>query len=92
MALKIKENNGTFFIEGSINASTVKQFKNHVEFLLLYTKGVTLNIDEVTEIDTNGMHALRDLYTVALIKNKSFYIIGNGCKEIFQDFESNLAA
>lgn len=92
MALEIKENNGTFFIEGMINASTVKQFKNHVEFLMLYTKGVTLNIDSVTEIDANGMHALRDLYTIALIENKSFYITGNGCKEIFQDFESNLAA
>lgn len=92
MALRIKENNGTFFIEGSINASTLKQFKNHMEFLILYTKGVTLNIEGVEEIDKNGMNALRDLYTASLVNNKPFYIVGTGCKEIFDDFESNFAA
>ncbi len=92
MALKIKDNNGTFFINGSINASTVKQFKNHIEFLILYTKELTLNIDGVKNIDSNGMRVFRELYTTALISNKDFYVVGNGCKDIFNDFKSNLAA
>lgn len=92
MALKIKENNETFFITGSINATTVKQFKNHIEFLMLYTEGVTINIDNVDFIDKNGMNALRDLYKTSLICNKDFFVVGNGCKEIFQDFESKFAA
>ncbi len=92
MALKIKENNNTFFIEGSINASTAKQFKNHMDFLILYTKGLTMNIDKVDFIDATGMKVLRDLYNTAIISNKNFVIAGNGCKEIFQDFETNIAA
>ncbi len=92
MALKIKENNGIFFIEGFINGSTVKQFKSHLDFLILYTKGLTINIEGVKLIDANGMKAFRDLYTTALISKKHFSIIGYGCKEIFQDFETNIAA
>ena len=86
MALKIKENNGTFFIKGVINTSSVKQFKNHLEFLILYTKGLTINIDGVSYIDDNGMKVLRDLYTTAIISNKAFVIVGYGSKEVFQDF------
>lgn len=92
MALKIKEQNGIFLVEGYINTSTVKQFKNHVAFLILYTKALTLDINAVKEIDTNGMQALRDLYTNAVINNKDFFVVGNGCKEIFQDFESHIVA
>lgn len=92
MALKITEERGMFLVEGSINASTVKKFKNHIEFLILYTKGLTLDINAVKEIDRNGMQALRELYTTAQINNKDFFLVGEGCKEIFQDFESNIAA
>lgn len=92
MALTIKANNGIFLLEGVINTTTVKQFKNHLEFLILYTNGVTINIDGVSYIDANGMKALRDLYSTAIISNKDFIIVGYGCKEVFQDFETNIAA
>lgn len=92
MALKIKENSGTFVIKGSIDATTVKQFKNHIEFLMHYKKDVTINIDYVDIIDKKGMETFRDLYTMSLVTNKRFFIVGNGCKEIFQDFESMLVA
>lgn len=92
MSLTIKENNGTFLVEGSINATTVKQFKNHLDFLLLYTTSLTINIDGVTAIDANGMNALRDLYKTALICSKPFEITGYGCKEIYDDFKYNEAA
>lgn len=92
MSLKIKENNTTFFIEGSINVSTATQFKNHVEFLILYKKELTINIDNVTAIDSSGMQVFRDLYKTALAKNKKFVIVGYGCKEIIQDFETIVAA
>ncbi|GAB1855952.1 hypothetical protein MHTCC0001_07870 [Flavobacteriaceae bacterium MHTCC 0001] len=92
MALKIKEKNGAFYIEGPINATTVKQFKAHVEFLILYTRGITLNIDGVNGIDVSGMNALVDLYNMALMSNKSFFVVGESCKEIFDDFENDAAA
>jgi len=92
MALKIKQNNDTFFIEGSINAGTVKQFKNHLEFLMFYTRGLTINIDGVKEIDANGMKVLRALSATALINNKPFEIIGYGSKEIYDDLQYHNAA
>lgn len=87
MALTIKHENNTFLVVGTINVLTVKQFKNHLEFLLSYNKILTINIDGVTEIDSNGMRALRDLQTTALIKKKVFSIVGFGCKEIYDDFQ-----
>ncbi|MFS4482934.1 STAS domain-containing protein [Hyunsoonleella sp. 2307UL5-6] len=92
MSLKIKENNTTFFIEGSINASTANQFKNHMEFLILYKKELTINIDNVAAIDSSGMQVFRDLYKTAIANNKKFVVVGYGCKEIFQDFETSVAA
>ena len=88
MALKIIQEEDSFLIQGIINSSTVKQFKNHLEFLLLYTKALTININEVKSIDRNGMYVIRNLHTKALINNKKFSVIGYDCKEIYDDFEN----
>lgn len=92
MALKIKQQGNFFLVEGTINSSTVKQFKNHLEFLMLYTKSLTINIDAVNSIDTNGVKALKDLFSTALTYNKKFSIIGHGSKDIYDDFQFNYAA
>ncbi|WP_142784575.1 STAS domain-containing protein [Changchengzhania lutea] len=92
MALNIKHQDNIFFVEGTIDATTAKQFKNHLEFLILYTKALTININGVNAIDSNGMKALRGLNTTALISNKAFSIIGYGCKDIYDDFQLNNVA
>ena len=92
MALKIKQQEHLFLVEGTINSSTVKQFKNHLEFLLLYTKSLTINIDGVKAMDSNGVKALKDIFSMALTYNKKFFITGNGCKDIYDDFKFNYAA
>lgn len=86
MALTIKENNGIFFAEGTLTTSTAKNFQRHLEFILNSYNMLTINIDSINEIDDSGMMALRALYTNALINNRSFYVVGNGCKEIYDDF------
>lgn len=92
MSLIIKENNGIFLVEGSINTKTVAQFKNHLEFLLLYKNAVTIDIDGVSAIDKMGMNAIKALNNMALNSKKSFDIVGYGCKAIYEDIlESNLA-
>ena len=88
MALTIKEHNGTFYLEGTINEKTARGFKEYVEFLIHYAKQTTININGVNGIDGNGMKALQELYNIALNINKKFYIVGNGCKEIYDDFQS----
>lgn len=92
MALTIKENNGTFLVEGTINATAVKQFKNHLAFLLLYTKALTIDINGVTAIHKNGLKAIEELFSIALICNKKFDVIGYGCKGIYDSIELEYAA
>ena len=92
MSLTIKENNRIFLVQGSINSKTVEQFKNHLEFLLLYKNNLTINIDGVCAIDRMGMKTIKVLRTLALSNNKSFDIVGYGCKAIYEDIlDSNYA-
>ncbi|GAA3612105.1 STAS domain-containing protein [Flavivirga amylovorans] len=92
MALKITNQDGTFLIEGTINTSTALNFQNHLESILNVYETLTIDIENVTEIDASGMNALRALYSNALIYNRPFYIIGTGCKEIYDDFMFTNAA
>jgi len=92
MSLTIKENNGEFLVEGAINASTAKNFQNHCEALLKAFGELTINIEKITSIDVNGLTALRALYDNALNFNRGFFIVGNGCKEIYDEFRYTVAA
>ena len=92
MELTIKEENGNFLVEGIINSTTVKKFKNHLEFLLLYNKSVTLDIGVVSFIDAAGLQALKELKDLALSYKKPFDIVGYGCKAIYEYFENESAS
>lgn len=87
MPLKIKEINGVFLLEGIINSTTLKKFKAHLEFLITYTKSVTINIENVSAIDKNGLQAIQELFKVAQAKKKSFTVIGYGCKSIYETLD-----
>jgi anti-anti-sigma regulatory factor len=92
MALKITEQNGTFFAEGSINSSTAEYFKNHLQSLLNMQNSLILNIDAVNKLDTNGLLVLYKIYKNALIYNFDFKITGTSSEELFEQFNySNLA-
>ncbi len=92
MALKITEQNGTFVLAGTLNTITADHFRNHFQLILNMQQELTLNIDGVSEIDVDGLMALKTLYKNALIYNKDFYITGYGCKEIYDDFKQAYAA
>ncbi|WP_303317950.1 STAS domain-containing protein [Flavivirga abyssicola] len=92
MALKITDQNGTFLVEGTINTTTALNFQNHLEAILNTYETLTIDIENVTEIDASGMQALRALYNNALIYNRPFYIVGTGCKEVYDDFIFTYAA
>lgn len=88
MSLKITENNGVYFLRGNLNALTSNFLLKHIELLKELGHGITINIDFVNEIDAFGMLTLRNLYKSTLRRNQNFWITGNGCKEIYQDFMS----
>ena len=89
MSLRIKHQGETFLVEGNINSTTLKQFKNHLEFLLSYTKELTIDLNGVKGIDNDGVNVLKELYFKAITINKKFSIIGNAYQEICDDFHFN---
>ena len=92
MTLQILKKNEIFYLKGRLNNSTLKFFNSYFEYNLSRNKNVTINIDDVTEIDKNGLEAMRNFTKVAILKQKAFSIVGNGCKEIYDDFkQTNLA-
>lgn len=92
MALTILRNKNTFTVKGSINATTAGNFKTHFNITLNSLKKVTIDISKVTEIDKNGVEAFKAIYNNAKSWNKSFSIVGNGCKDIYEELlNTNLA-
>lgn len=87
MALKITNQNGVFVAVGPINAATSKSFQNHLNILIEKYKKVTINIDDVNQIDTNGLSVLKEFYLRGLRYNRDFSIVGYGCKEIHNEFK-----
>ncbi|MEY8850070.1 STAS domain-containing protein [Psychroserpens sp. XS_ASV72] len=92
MALQIIENNNTFELHGTLNTATSKSFLNHVKLLMAHTKEMTLSIDHLSFIDESGVGALKHLLTEAFRQHLKFSIIGYGCKDIYDEFKSALAA
>jgi len=86
MALKISENNGTFYLEGNLNATTSRYFIIHFEHLISVTNQLNINIDQLKEIDANGVAAIQTVYGKSLIEDKSLAIVGLGCKDIYDEF------
>lgn len=86
MALKIAEQNGTFFVNGVIDSSTASSFLNHFQYLMKNEKMLTVNIDEVSKIDTCGMMVLYKLHMNSLIHSINFKITGKKSDEIYQGF------
>ncbi|NNC50449.1 MAG: STAS domain-containing protein [Flaviramulus sp.] len=92
MALTIKDNNGIVIVEGTINATTIKYFKNHLEFLLAYKKNLIINIEKVSSINNNGLKVLADLLDAAEFYNKKLSIIGKGTHSINESVDLSAVA
>jgi len=87
MALTITQKENTITLEGALNANTLNSFKNHFNVVLNTSKNLTLDIDKVTEIDASGMHELKKMYKTAIHNNNIFFVVGYGCKDVYEDFK-----
>lgn len=92
MALSINEVNNVFKVKGSINTNTAQNFQKHLEMVIKTQDGLTIDINDVMEIDKRGLDAIKSLYDYALQYRREFYILGNGCKEIYDDFKAHFSA
>lgn len=88
MSLRITEKNETFHLQGKLNSITSRSFIIHFEYLLSITDELNLNIDNVHEIDANGITAIKTIYSKSLLDNKSMSIIGYGCRDIYDEFRN----
>jgi len=87
MALKIRENKDIYFVEGELNTTTSKYFESHCQSILNTQGTLTVDIGKISEIDRQGLKAIKALYHNARLNGKSFYIVGLGCKEIYDDIK-----
>jgi|TARA_B110000116_G_scaffold174725_1_gene151174 anti-anti-sigma regulatory factor len=85
MSLKITENNSTYYLKGVISKSTMNFFADYFKRKLSKKKKVVLNIDKIKHIDKLGLNALKDILKRGKQTSKEVFIIGNGCKEIYDD-------
>lgn len=92
MALQIIENNGIFYVKGNINTGTIKHFRNYLNTVLNDKVKLIINIDEVDEIDVDGLYELKALLKITDKSNKKFFIIGKGSKEIYENYQTNQVA
>lgn len=92
MALQITDQNGTFLVNGQLNSSTTQSFIIHFEEVIELHHTIVINIDGVTEIDENGLDGIKSLIAIAVQNQKMFSVIGNGCKDIYQDFNCSQVA
>lgn len=92
MALKIIEKKGNFLIKGKITGYNVQAMKHHFEYILRKRNRLTINISDVTEINSDGLLAMNKMYNYALLTQKLFTIIGKGSEEIYAYFkQQNIA-
>lgn len=85
MALKITQNKEIFSVSGIINTTTALNFQNHISLAMKDIKELVIDIENVTSIDSAGMKAIRVIYADCMSNNKRIYIVGTGCKEVYDD-------
>jgi len=86
MALTITQQDDIITLEGVLNAATVKNFKTHFGFIQNSYKGVTLDIDKVSQIDESAMQTLKEMYRISALSNNLFFVAGFRSEEIYEDF------
>ena len=85
MSLQISEKNEVFYLNGKINFETTTFFKKY--FVKLNKEKIVINIENVKQIDKEGLKAILVLINLANRNNKLFSITGYGCKEIYDYFD-----
>ncbi len=76
MVLEIIPLENGYKIKGELSKKTLPKFRRIIQKAFLSTEHVTLDIDSLTSIDRNGVNALALLHNRALLKGKTFQIVG----------------
>lgn len=89
MSLKIKKKKNVYFLKGEIIKSTALLFLNYFKKKIKNKKKIVLNIDKTNQIDKTGLSAIKEIVNSGSKKSKEIFIVGNGCKEIYDDIQTS---
>lgn len=87
MSLKISRKKSSYHVKGKVITPNVTKLLNYFIKKINKKNRIILNIEEAIEIDKQGLHAIEQLLKLATTKQKQFYIVGGGCKEIYDHFQ-----
>lgn len=91
MALQITQKDETFYLKGQLNVTSKLAFITHFNQLFRKENKIAVNIEDVNEIDKQGLQALFFMMEKAEKYNKIFSVVGYGCKEIYDQFNQKVA-
>lgn len=92
MNLEITSYNNFFKIRGVLNRQNLHLFQSEFERIFDSLDKLTISIEGLESVDRYGVNALAKLHNEAISKKKSLSIIGNGCKDVYEHFNTNDAA
>lgn len=87
MALTIIQQENTIILEGTLNANTVKNFKIHFSLLQNPFRCLTVDFDNVKEIDASALYTLKEMYKNEALNNNPFFVTGFRSEEIYEDYQ-----
>ncbi|CAM1371022.1 STAS domain-containing protein [Tenacibaculum xiamenense] len=85
MPLKITKSDDLFYLKGDLNVTNFKKVEKKVNNFLKKQSNVTLNINDVNEIDTRAVNCIAQMFTDALSHKKQVNIVGYGTKDIYDE-------
>ncbi|QRM88321.1 STAS domain-containing protein [Lacinutrix sp. WUR7] len=76
MKLKITNSNNIYKVQGNLIKMNIPIFKNELKDVFNQADTIVLNLQELTNIDNQGVVAIAQLHNEALSKNKKLSIVG----------------
>lgn len=88
MTLTIKKNHGLFSVAGTLNSETAQHFQTYFENILEESDDLTIDIENIIDIDEDGINAIRVLYNSARNFERGFLVIGRVSQHILESIRS----
>ncbi|WP_406682679.1 hypothetical protein N1F78_08240 [Seonamhaeicola sp. MEBiC1930] len=91
MSLLINHSNNFFQLAGVLNETNADKLKKVLTKGLKKFDKLIISIEDVESMDRFGVDILSEIHHQAVSDNKSFSIIGYGCKDLYNHFKSEAA-
>ncbi|WP_055442660.1 STAS domain-containing protein [Lacinutrix himadriensis] len=92
MKLIITNSNNIYKVKGNLIKMNIPIFKNELKDVFNQADTIVLNLQELTNIDNQGVVAIAQLHNEALSKNKKLSIVGLNNGQLSTPFKSSKVA